>query len=117
MLGRGLDRVAAQQHGRELAVAEALHAEHGHAVGVLPLAREQVLRAQAVADRPDAHAYRVHRHAQEGVEGDDLVHLAAADAHVIRERVGELGSDRPDLAPDPTQVVEQARPLHRQLLE
>jgi hypothetical protein len=43
------------------------------------------------------------------------VHLAAADVHVVRERVGELGRERADLAADATEVVQQPRPLLRQL--
>ncbi len=96
----GLDPVAAQQHRGELAVAEALDAEHRDAVRVFALPREEVLRAHAVADRPDADAHRVRRHLEERVERDDLVHLAAADVHPVGDRVRELGRDRPDLAPD-----------------
>ena len=117
MLDSRLDDVSAREHGREVAVAEALDPEHGHAVRVLLLAREQVLCAQAVADRPDADADGVGRHAEEGVERDDLVHLAAADVHVVGERVRELGRDRADLAADAAEVVEQARPLDREVLE
>jgi len=36
---------------------------------------------------------------------------------VVGERVRELGRDRADLAADAAQVVEQARPLLRQLGE
>ena len=68
-------------------------------------------RLDAVADRPGADAHDVHRLLEERVERDDLVHLAAADVHPVGERVGELGRDRPDLAADPAEVVEQVRPL------
>jgi hypothetical protein len=34
---------------------------------------------------------------------------------VVGERVREIGRDRADCAPDPPEVVEQARPLRRQL--
>jgi len=43
------------------------------------------------------------------------VHLAAADVHVVGERVRELRGDRADLAADAPEVVQQARPLLRQL--
>ena len=43
--------------------------------------------------------------------------VAAAKVHAVGERVGELGGDRPDLAPDPPEVVQQPRPLGRKLLE
>jgi hypothetical protein len=36
---------------------------------------------------------------------------------VVGERVGELGRDRPDLAANAAEVVEQARPLLRELGE
>jgi acetylornithine deacetylase len=45
------------------------------------------------------------------------VHFATADVHAVGDRVRELGRDRPDLAPNAPEVVEQARPLRRQLLE
>jgi hypothetical protein len=34
---------------------------------------------------------------------------------VVGERVGELGRDRTNLAADPAEVVEQARPIGRKL--
>ena len=43
------------------------------------------------------------------------MHLAAADVHVVGERVGQLHRDRSDLAADASEVVEQARPLARKL--
>ena len=43
------------------------------------------------------------------------MHLAAPDVHVVGERVRELGRDRPDLAADAAEVVEQPRPRDRQL--
>ena len=45
------------------------------------------------------------------------MHLAAPDVHVVGERVGQLHRDRPDLAPDAAEVVEEARPLARELGE
>jgi len=96
-------------------VPEAFHPEDRDAVRALLLPGEEILGAEAVADRADADAYSVHRHLEEGVEGDDLVHLAPPDRHVVGERVGELRGDRPDLAADPPEVVQQARPLLRQL--
>jgi acetylornithine deacetylase len=45
------------------------------------------------------------------------VHLAAAQVHAVGDRVGELGRERTDLATDAAEVVEEARPLGRQLLE
>jgi hypothetical protein len=43
------------------------------------------------------------------------VHLAASDVHVVGEGVRELGRDRPDLAANPPEVVEQARAFGRKL--
>jgi FdhD protein len=43
------------------------------------------------------------------------VDLAAADVHVVCDRVGELGRDRPYLAPHAAEVVQQLRPLLGQL--
>jgi FdhD protein len=42
------------------------------------------------------------------------VHLAAPDVHVVGDRVGELGRERPDLTPHPAEVVQQPRPLPRE---
>ena len=53
--------------------------------------REKRPRAEAVADGSRAHPEGVHRHLQEGVEGDDLVDVAAAEVHAVGERVGQLG--------------------------
>ena len=78
-------------------------------------AREEVARSEAVADRPGADAHRIGRHLQEGVERDDLVHLAASDVHVVGESVRELHRDRADLAAHAAEVVEEARPLAREL--
>ena len=72
---------------------------------------EQLARAEAVAHRPGADANRVGRYLQEGVERDDLVHLAAADVHVVGDGVRELHRDRPDLAAHAAEVVEEACPL------
>ena len=112
-----LDRVAAGQHGCEIAVPQALDAEHGDAARLLLLAREQVRGAQAVAHGADADADSIHRDAEERVEGGDLGNLAAPDVHVVGERVRELRRDRPDLAADAAEVVEQPRALDRQLCE
>ena len=90
-------------------MAEARHLDR--AVG------EQRARPGAVADGAGADADGVDRHLEEGVEGDDLVDVAAAQVHPVGERVGELRRDRPDLAPDAAEVVEQPRPLGRQLLQ
>ena len=84
----GDDLVAARQHGREVAVAEAGDLDRARVL------REQLARAEAVADRAGADADGVDRHLEERVERDDLVHLAAADVHVVGERVGELRRDR-----------------------
>ncbi len=43
------------------------------------------------------------------------MHLAAADVHVVGERVRELRRDRTDFPADPAEVVEQARAVGRQL--
>ena len=43
------------------------------------------------------------------------MHLAAADVHVIRERIRVLLRDRADLAPDTPEVLEQASALERQI--
>ena len=107
----GDDLVAARQDRREIAVAEAGDLDR---TGVL---REQLARSEAVADGPGADAHRVDRHLEERVEGDDLVHLAAPDVHVVGERVRELRRDRADLAADAAEVVEQPRALSRQLGE
>ena len=45
------------------------------------------------------------------------MHVAVAQVHPVGERVGELGRDRPDLAADAAEVVEQPCALGRQLLE
>jgi DNA-binding MarR family transcriptional regulator len=98
-----------QHHRCEIAVAEARHLDRARG--------EQRTRSGAVADRAGAHADGVDGHLQEGVEGDDLVHVATAKVHPVGERIRELGGDRADLAPDAAQVVQQPRPLRRQLLE
>ncbi len=109
---------AARRGRRELAVPEARHLDDGE-----PLRREllrvgeQVAAAEAVADRAGAHAHDVDRQAQVRVERDDLGNLAAADVHVVGERVGELGRDRPDVPAHPAQVVEQPGALARKLLQ
>ena len=43
--------------------------------------------------------------------------VAVTQVHPVGERVGELRSNRADLAAQPAEVVEQPRPLGRQLLE
>ena len=43
--------------------------------------------------------------------------VAAAQVHPVGERVRELRRDRPDLAPQPSEVVQQPRSLRRQLLQ
>jgi hypothetical protein len=101
------DRIALHPHRREVAVADARDRQ---LAGAGP-------PAQAVADRSGAHADDVDRLAEERVERDDLVHLAAPDVHVIGERVCELGRERADLPADPTEVVEQPRASGRQLRE
>jgi hypothetical protein len=85
------DLVAVQHDGREVAVAEARNLD-----GAVP---EQLARAGAVADRTGADPNRVHGHLQEGVEGDDLVHVPPAQVHPVGERIREVRRDRPDLAP------------------
>ena len=77
--------------------------------------RQQLARTEAVAYRPGADAQCVERDLQERVERDDFVHLAAANVHVVGERVGKLGCDRPHLAADAPEIVEQARSLAREL--
>ena len=74
---------------------------------------EQGSRAEAVANRAGADPPDVRGHLQERVERDDLMHLAAANVHVVGERIGELRSDRTHLPPDPPEVVEQACSLVR----
>jgi hypothetical protein len=66
-----------------LAVPEALDPEHGNRSVFLLLTSEEVLRAQAVADGSDADAHGVGGRAEEGVERNDLVHLAATYVHVV----------------------------------
>ena len=103
------DLVAVQDDGREVTVPEARNLD-----GVLV---EQAARPRAVAHRPGAHAHRIDGNLEERVERDDLVHVAVAQVHPVGECVGELRRDRPDLAADATEVVEQPRALGRQLLE
>ena len=96
-------------------MAEALDAEDGLPVGAVPFLGQELLGSQAVADRTDADADGIQRHAQERVERDDLMDLAAADVHVVGERVRELRRDGADLPPHAAQVVEQAGARGRQL--
>ncbi len=103
------DLVAVEDDRREVAVAEAGHLDRAGA--------EPLPGAARVADGAGAHTHRVDRHLQEGVERRDLVHVAVPQAHVVGERVGELGRDRPDLAAEATEVVEQAGALPRHRLE
>ena len=81
------------------------------------LRREQVARPEAVADGPGADADCIDRYLQERVEGDDLVHLATPNVHVVGERVRELRRDRADLAPDTAEVVQEPCPLPAEALE
>jgi hypothetical protein len=95
-------------------VAEAGHLQGGQTIrGALFRLREEIPRAETVADRPRADSERVERLSEERIEGDDFVHVAAPDVHVVGERVGELRGERSDLTPDPTEIVEQAGPLAR----
>jgi hypothetical protein len=71
----------------------------------------------AVADRSGADPEDVDRLLQERVEGHDLVHLAAADVHVVGQRIRELGRERADLTANAPEVVEQPRPVGRELRE
>ena len=105
----GLDVISAQEDRCEIAMAEALHADHRASVSLLLLPGEELLGPEAVAHRADADPDRVDRHAQEGVEGDHLVDLAAADVHVVGEGVRELGRDGADLPAHPAEVVQEAR--------
>ena len=97
--------VAVQDDGCEVAMPEARDLDR--------VLGEQAARARAVAHRPGADAHRVDGHLQERVERDDLVHVAVAQVHPVRERVGELGRDRADLAADASEVVEQPSALGR----
>ena len=45
------------------------------------------------------------------------MHVAVTQVHPVGECVGELGRDRPDLAAQPAEVVEQSRALCWQFLE
>ena len=98
-------------------MAEALDGQDRDAVGALLLARQEVAGAEAVADGADADSDGVDGDLEERVEGDDLVHLSAPDVHAVGDRVRELGRDRPDLAADPPEVVEEPGALGRELLE
>src|SRR5207244_11063402 len=69
----------------------------------------------AIADRSGADRERVERLVEEGVEGEDLVHLAPANVHVVGERVGQVGGDGSDLPSDPAEIVEQAWAFARKL--
>jgi hypothetical protein len=105
------DLVAPHQHRRAVAVAEA-----GNLDGAR-ICLQQRPPTEAIADRPRADAHDVGGEAQVRVERDDLGDLAASDVHVVGERVGELRRHRADVAADPAEVVEQARPFERKRLE
>ena len=109
------DRVPARADGCDVAVAETGDLDDGEPVLCAFLCLgEQVARAEAVANRAGAHPNAVVRQLEVRVERDDLRHLAAPDVHVVGERVGELGSHRPDATADRPEVVEQLGALARQ---
>ena len=107
----GHDLVAAHHRGSEVAVADARHLDRARAL------LEQRAAAEAVADRPRADPDDVGRQAQVRVERGHLGHLAAADVHVVGERVRELGRDRAEVPADPAEVVEELRALARKLVQ
>ena len=108
------DRVPASAHGCDIAVAEAGNLDYGHSVlDAFLRPGQQVARAEAVAYGPGAHANAVVRQLEVRVERDDLRHLAAADVHVVCERVGKLGRHRPHTAANRAEIVEQLRSLAR----
>jgi hypothetical protein len=109
------DLVAQHPDGSEVAVADAGDLEARARLRVILTIT--LNPSQTVADRPGADPDDSDRVLQERVERDDLVHLAAADVHVVGERVGELGSDRADLAAHAPEVVEQPRAGGRELRE
>jgi hypothetical protein len=116
------DLVTVHPHRGEIAVANACDFEHTLRMRmILNISVRMILTScgppHTVADRPGADADDVDRLLQERVERDDLVHLAAADVHVVGQRVRELGRQRADLAADPPEVVEQSRPVGRKLRE
>src|SRR5204862_5663775 len=78
---------------------------------------EELVRSEAIANGPRADARRLHRDTEIRVEGGDLVHLAAADVHVVGDRVRELRPDRADLAPNAAEVAEQVGPFPRKPLQ
>jgi hypothetical protein len=105
------DLVAVHPHRGEIAVPNACDFEHTLRMRmILSDGMRMILTAcglpHAVADRPGADADDVDGLLQERVERDDLVHLAAADVHVVGQRVRELGGERADVAADPPEVVE-----------
>ena len=111
-------RVAARPDRREVAVAEARHLDHRHAVPrLLPCRCEQVASAEAVADGAGAHAHAVVGHLEVRVERHHLRHLPLADVHVVGESVGELGRHRPHAAADRAEIVEELRALARQCVQ
>ena len=98
-------------------MAETLDAEDGSAARLLLLTCEQILRAQAIAYRSDTDPNRICRDVQERVKGDDLVDFSTPDVHVIGNRIRKLGRDRPDVAANAPEVVEEPRPVFRKLGE
>ena len=105
MRHRGHDLVPARHRRREIAVPEARDLDRSRR------RLEQLASPEAVAHRSGADANGVRRNLKERVEGDDLVHLAAADVHVVGDRVGQLHRDRSHLAANASEVVEQAGSL------
>ena len=105
------DLVPAHQHRREVAVPETGNLDRAG------ICFQQRPAAEAVADRPGADPHHVDGQPQIRVERQHLGDLAAADVHVVGERVRELGRHWPDVPADPAEVVEQAHTLARELLE
>ena len=109
MRHRGHDLVPARHRRREIAVPEARDLDRSRR------RLEQLASPEAVAHRSGADANGVRRNLEERVERDDLVHLAAADVHVVGDRVGQLHRDRSHLAANASEIVEQAGSLARKL--
>ena len=109
MRHRGHDLVPARHRRREIAVPEARDLDRSRR------RLEQLASPEAVAHRSGADANGIRRNLQERVERDDLVHLAAADVHVVGDRVGQLHRDRSHLAANAPEIVEQAGSLARKL--
>ena len=101
------DRLALEPHRCEVAMAEARD---------LQLACLDA-RAGTVAHRPRTDARRGQRNAKVRVEGGDLVHIAAPEVHRVGQRVGQFRRDRPDLAANPAEVVEEVGTRFRELAQ